>query len=433
MICLHFDTHAFLVQQFASLLNQLRMCFMWQSVRFCLSNDLQFDVHTFLTLQPVSLLNQFHMLFLAVCSSLLVTLEVTICFLTTMSGQQELRELWLTGPPGQLCALEQAKAWVVREVWRSENKGSYGMNTFIAERVVKGDGSHPSGQAVSMFFDKFDNDDDWFPGKQHGQQRGRKRVLTGVKAAAVCRSAKALKRSGAEVTYPLVCANAPQAVRNPSTGEPVDKRSVYDCLRAHCYDKTPDKTWANRPRLGRKALTSDMVLRRMAWAEHMLALPYDDDWYFDNVVWVDICSSLLPTTAKKAAEQALARKGNRVWCSEDALSDDENLRGDVRVLKMNSWDIKRVWWMPVLCQGKLHISQLPDDFPGDRPAGAATFVKAIRSALNVRFRGEDMPKVLFTDRGAGFFNAGNGRMTEEFKVALAEQGLRAFQGESAAV
>ena len=44
----------------------------------------------------------------------------------------------------------------------------------------------------------------------------------------------------------------------------------------------------------------------------------------------------------------------------------------------------------------------PDDFPGDRPAGAADFVKAVRSALNVRFQGEQPPRVLFTNRGAGF-------------------------------
>ena len=105
------------------------------------------------------------------------------------------------------------------------------------------------------------------------------------------------------------------------------------------------------------------------------------------MVWADICCSLLPTTSAKAAEQALARKGNKVWCSEDALSDDENLRGDVRALKLNSWDTKRVFWVPVLCRGKLHVSQLPDDFPGDRPEGAEAFVKAVRAALNMRFSG----------------------------------------------
>ena len=80
-----------------------------------------------------------------------------------------------------------------------------------------------------------------------------------------------------------------------------------------------------------------------------------------------------------------------------------------------------------------HVSALPEDFPGDRPEGAAAFVKAVRSALNVRFRGGSAPRVLFTDRGSGFYNAGTGRMTDEYRSALCDHGLQAFQGESAAV
>ena len=76
---------------------------------------------------------------------------------------------------------------------------------------------------------------------------------------------------------------------------------------------------------------------------------------------------------------------------------------------------------------------LPDDFPGDRPAGAETFVKAVRAALRVRFRGGQAPSVLFTDRGAGFFNPGNGVITLQYRTALAASGLRAFQGNVAAV
>ena len=33
--------------------------------------------------------------------------------------------------------------------------------------------------------------------------------------------------------------------------------------------------------------------------------------YRMTAIWVDICSSVLPSSAKKAAEQALARKGGR--------------------------------------------------------------------------------------------------------------------------
>ena len=87
----------------------------------------------------------------------------------------------------------------------------------------------------------------------------------------------------------------------------------------------------------------------------------------------------------------------------------------------------------MLCRGKLHIGQLPDDFPGDRPSGAATFVKAVRTALGVRFREGDLPRVVFTDRGAGFYNPGTGRITNEYKATLATHGLQAFMGDVAAV
>ena len=53
------------------------------------------------------------------------------------------------------------------------------------------------------------------------------------------------------------------------------------------------------------------------------------------------------------------------------------------------------------------------------------------SWLHVRFQGEQPPRVLFTDRGAGFFNAGSGVVTSEYKAALELHGLQAFQGDCA--
>ena len=192
------------------------------------------------------------------------------------------------GPAGHLCALEQAKAWALREVWAEEGKSNYGMLAFVAKRVVKNDGSRPTTQALAQLFERIDSDDEWFPGKQNGEKRGRKRVLSGAKASAVCRAAKAIKSAGSEVTYPLVCANATQAVRNPGTGQPVSKHAVYDCLRTGCYDKVPEKKWANRRRLGRTALTSKMIERRLAWAVFMQTLALTSDWCYQNLVWVDI-------------------------------------------------------------------------------------------------------------------------------------------------
>jgi hypothetical protein len=351
-----------------------------------------------------------------------------------MTRQEELKELWLGGPEGNLCPREQLKAWALKQVWLEDGKSVYGMYSFIAGKVRKNDGDNPEGQSVRDLLDKIDDDDkDWFPGKLYGAKRGRKRVLTGVKATALCQAAKAIKSRGGEVTYAGLCGAAPTAVLNPETGEAVDKQAVYTCIEEGCYDKDPAKRWANRTRLGRRALTSQMVARRYVWAKYMKQLTHTVQWYFSNLVWVDICASILPTTEAKAAEQALARKSNKTWCSEDALSDDENLRGDVRVLTTRSWDTQKVWWLPMLTRGLLHIEMLPADFPGDKPEGAEVFVNKVRAGLNVRFQGSTAPHVLFTDRGAGFFNTGNGLITTEYKNALTGAGLKAFMRDDASV
>ena len=60
-------------------------------------------------------------------------------------------------------------------------------------------------------------------------------------------------------------------------------------------------------------------------------------------------------------------------------------------------------------------------------------VGRVRAALNVRFQGARAPKVVFTDRGNGFFGAGNGKITQEYKKALSAAGLKSFFGEDASV
>ena len=102
----------------------------------------------------------------------------------------------------------------------------------------------------------------------------------------------------------------------------------------------PSKKWTNRPRLSRKALTSDMMSRRFDSSKCSRELHHTAGWYYNSLVCSDICNTILPTTAKKAAEQTQARKGNKTWASEDSLGDYINLRGDKRHLRMNSWDTR---------------------------------------------------------------------------------------------
>ena len=70
---------------------------------------------------------------------------------------------------------------------------------------------------------------------------------------------------------------------------------------------------------------------------------------------MDPCNTVLPLSAKKATEQALARKGSKAWVSNDAKHWSRNLKGKKEALKQNSWDAVRVWWLAVLVRGKLHV------------------------------------------------------------------------------
>ena len=103
-------------------------------------------------------------------------------------------------------------------------------------------------------------------------------------------------------------------------------------LRTHCYDDEThqENTWTNRARLSRKALTEDMRLRRYQGAQWMLGLRHRSQWYYENLVWADICNSVLPRSEKKAAEQALARKNGKALLSQGCHQDDKNLRGGKR-------------------------------------------------------------------------------------------------------
>ena len=99
-----------------------------------------------------------------------------------MASQEELAKLWLEAPEGSLCGREQAKAWALREVWKQEEKGTYGMLPFIASRLRKMSdgqpgGEAPSKQAVEKLLAKIGADPDWVPGKHSDTPRGPKRKL----------------------------------------------------------------------------------------------------------------------------------------------------------------------------------------------------------------------------------------------------------------
>ena len=239
-----------------------------------------------------------------------------------------------------------------------------------------------------------------------------------------------MKERGVEPTYALVIAQCPNASINPKTGEHVSKQVVYDILESRCYDIDPDAPWSHQKRLAKTAVLPQDIPKRLAFGNYMLSLRHTPRWYWLHVVWTDICNSVLPTTLRKANAQALAQKGGSGWMSDDAKHEQKNMRGKKQELVLAGKECVRVYWMPVLARGKLHLELLGSEFAGDHVSGMSTFVHKLKASLNTRFR-DDQPATVFVDLGGGFYQGGV--ITSEFKVALREHGLRAFHGEDASV
>ena len=359
------------------------------------------------------------------------------------SRQELLRKTWLGGRQGNLSPMMQAKAWALREVWQDQEESSYGMLEHIAGKLAKvgPEGSQPeqpTKQAMDKLFQKMDADPDWYPGKSTQEKHGPSPVVNATNQAIVARSAMAMKSRGEEPTYGVLVAANPNALANAGTMVPVDKKIVYKILRKRCHDNVddPDDTWTNQVRLSQNALTDGQKVERHTWA---LGFQENDitrkrrtaNWFFHNVVWTDICNTILPRTKKRHEEMILARKGKKGWMSSKTKRASKNLKGNASKLKQKSWDSIKVWWAPILTRGKLHIEMMGEGFPGETVGGAAILAHKVRTALNVRFRGDDKPSIVFVDRGRGFFFPNGGRIVPEFKAALEEAELKAYYGDNA--
>ena len=71
--------------------------------------------------------------------------------------QQSLRKFWHSAPDGRLCPWEQAKALGLREANNVVHNGKAN-RPWVAERVTKVGGGHPSAPALFQFFQAVDAD-----------------------------------------------------------------------------------------------------------------------------------------------------------------------------------------------------------------------------------------------------------------------------------
>ena len=238
---------------------------------------------------------------------------------------------------------------------------------------------------------------------------------------------------GREPTYSELIAHNPVALQNPDTEEPVGKKRVYAILKERCYDdpNDPEDTWGHRAKSSKTALTPQDIEKRWQWGLYMQSLAWQAWWIYKAIVWTDICNTILPRNEKKHCEIVLSNKAGKGWRSKKTKLKSKKLRGKPEARKQNSRGTLRVWWAPVLTRGKLHVEVFGENFPGEKAEGIGIFVAKVRAALNIRFQGGDAPKILFTDRGQGFFHGFCGGITDEYKAALRENGLKSYCGDDA--
>ena len=60
--------------------------------------------------------------------------------------------------------------------------------------------------------------------------------------------------------------------------------------------------------------------------------------------------------------------------------------------------------------------------------GAHELVDKLPATLNARFPNSPKPRVVMTDRGPAFYQASTCRITDEYRGALAQHGLRPLLG-----
>ena len=211
------------------------------------------------------------------------------------------------------------------------------------------------------------------------------------------------------------------------------KQVIYSIFEWRCYDEDPEVPWLHRPRASQHALTSEEIAKRLRFGKHMESLGHTANWFYRHVLWTDVCNDVLPLTEKKCALQTKARKGGSGWQSKGCEAKSYNMRGRKEDLKLSGSECMRVFWMPVLARGKLHVEVLGSSFPGDHTSGMGVFVQKLRVAVNTRFQGGGpQPDVVFVDRGGGFYH-GTGQITAEFKRALRANAFTAFHGDNAQV
>ena len=344
--------------------------------------------------------------------------------------QDVMRSLWLGEQHGRLSAWEQAKALGLREASKEIHTGRTRLE-WIAARVTKVGGGHPSTPSLHEFFAKVDADKDWFPGKNTGTKRGPAPLLNAAKRHCIAKSAMTAKAvHKREPCVEAVIHSCPRATLNPVTGKPFDAKLIRKVFNEDCYDFDPEHPWKFQLALQKVFLPDPVKAHRLEMCTFLLEHGPAAHWWSQNVVWFDPCASILPGSQNQYDQMRQACKGKRRYISDDAKLYSPNLSGSATALKQKGWAGRKVSWVMVLTRGVVHVEVMPDDWTVTGE-GMAVFVQRLPDILR-KMLGPDarLPRTLFTDRGTGLYSA-RGKAVRAYSAAVKAAGFKLFWGDDA--
>ena len=93
----------------------------------------------------------------------------------------------------------------------------------------------------------------------------------------------------------------PVSTLNPATGKPLDLKLIRKVCATDCYDLDPENPWRYQTKSKKVFLPDDVMEHRVVVCRWFLRLPsFSDTWFYNsNVVWIDPCSSIIPSSSKQ--------------------------------------------------------------------------------------------------------------------------------------
>ena len=190
-----------------------------------------------------------------------------------------LRDAWLRAPVSRLSAGQQARALALREVSKELHAGRTQLE-WVAGRAEKVGGGSPGKAALSKFFALVDADPDWFPGKQGGEKRGRKPLLTRGKRRCIALSAMTSKKKrGDEPCVAAVVHACPRATLNLGTNQPFCEKTIRKVFLEDCYDASPDFPWRFQSPLQKVFLPASVKEHRLRMSKDLLKTHSSAAWW----------------------------------------------------------------------------------------------------------------------------------------------------------